>query len=85
VHAVEQSPFPSAVREALLHVQQPRACCSSDELAVPPFAFPAEGTGNICFLFKFKGIYFDKCNPGGKGISYCPTRTLQLQYLLLSV
>lgn len=58
VHTVEQSPLPTAVREALLHAQQPRACCSSDKLAVPPFAFPAEGTGNSCFLFKFQGITF---------------------------
>lgn len=56
VHTIEQSPLPSAVREALLCAQQPRACCSSDKSAVPPLAFPAEGTGNICFLFKFKGI-----------------------------
>lgn len=56
VHTVEQSLPPIAVREALPRAQQSRACCSSDKSAVPPFAFPAEGTGNICFLFKFKGI-----------------------------
>ena len=59
VHSVEQSPLPTVVREALLRAQQPRACCSSDKLAVPPFAFLAflaQGTCDICFLFKFKGI-----------------------------
>lgn len=56
VHTVKQSALPSAVQEARLRAQQPRVGCSSDKSGVPPFAFPAEGTGNICFLFKFKGI-----------------------------
>lgn len=38
----EQSPLPCAVWEALLHAQQARVCCSSDESLVIPFAFPAE-------------------------------------------
>lgn len=57
----EQTPFPCAVWDALLHAQQPRVCCSSGKSLVIPFAFPADSTGIICFLFKFKGITLVSC------------------------
>lgn len=63
--------------------QQPKVCCFSDKLTLHPFAFPAEDTDNICFLFKFKGISLINCRmqswrrgdilPGfcSSGICYC--------------